>query len=596
MVFNTKTRTGTFYNATGTATLREAVEPNIFGAQEPDAFFWGDELHKIGPKKYRIIRGGFTTCVQPTPRWEMRSGSITLNLDEYAILKNAVFRVKNVPLMFLPVFYYPIQEDDRATGFLMPIYGSTTTQGQSITNQFFWAINRSQDATIEHDWFSKTGQRVGGEYRYVGGPGSQGNAQMALLNEHPTTYAQPDGTVVNYDGKRSYRSSAAWPSGSRSTCGRAQTPTTRPASSRGSGTSRISTSRRTGAASFGGNLSGSWSAYSISVTADKNDYFRNATSFQTTGSLPRISFARGEQAIGGAPLYFGVNSEYVTLARSTSEDDEETSNTGLTRFDVNPTLRIPFNRWQFFTVNSVVSWRGTYWTESLDVTSSRPVQVPVGIGRRYLDFQARITGPVFNRIWNTDNNSYAQKFKHVIEPTLTIQRVTPIDNFARIVKLDGVDYSERKSHSPQLRFVESSLCQEAILARDREPPDLAELLHGRERGSLRPAGPGRIRDHRSLRTTVRSRCSCALRQPTESRGPSERIGTRRRTRFDLCPPAAARTSANGWTPRSSGASGGTSPDSGGSITRHRPAIISTPVRRSGGRAIGSAVPTRFTTT
>jgi LPS-assembly protein len=105
MEFNTKTRIGTFYNATGTATLREAVAPNIFGAQEPDAFFWGEELQKIGPKKYRIVHGGFTTCVQPAPRWDLRSGSITLNLDEYAILKNAVFRVKNVPLMFLPIFY-----------------------------------------------------------------------------------------------------------------------------------------------------------------------------------------------------------------------------------------------------------------------------------------------------------------------------------------------------------------------------------------------------------------------------------------------------------------------------------------------------------
>jgi LPS-assembly protein len=439
MVFNTKTRTGTFYNATGTATLRESVEPNIFGAQEPDAFFWGDELQKIGPKKYRIVRGGFTTCVQPTPRWEMRSGSITLNLDEYAILKNAVFRVKNVPLMFLPVFYYPIQEDDRATGFLMPIYGSTTTQGQSISNQFFWAINRSQDATIEHDWFSKTGQRVGGEYRYVRGPGSQGNAQVALLNEQPTTYAQPDGTVVHYDGKRSYSviggMAQRLPLNLRA---RANANYTTSIVSRQRYQQDIyqSTNRRR---NLGGNLSGSWSAYSISVTADKNDYFQDATSFQTTGSLPRISFSRGEQAIGSAPLYFGLNSEYVTIARSVSEDDVEISNTGLTRFDVNPSLRIPFNRWQFFTVNSVVSWRGTYWTESLDLTGSRPVQVPVGIGRRYVDLQARITGPVFNRIWNTENNSYAQKFKHVVEPTLTIQRVTPIENFDRIVRLDSVD-------------------------------------------------------------------------------------------------------------------------------------------------------------
>ena len=187
MVYYTKTRTGTFYIATGTAVLRESAQPGIFGTQEPDAYFWGEELQKIGPKTYRIIKGGFTTCVQPAPRWDMAANSITLHLDDYALLKNAVFRVKNVPLMFLPIFYYPIQEDNRATGFLIPIYGSTTQRGQSITNQFFWAINRSHDATIEHDWFSKTGQQVGGEYRYVLAPGSQGNTRMSFLKEHSAT-------------------------------------------------------------------------------------------------------------------------------------------------------------------------------------------------------------------------------------------------------------------------------------------------------------------------------------------------------------------------------------------------------------------------
>ena len=129
--------------------------------------------------------------------------------------------------------------------------------------------------------------------------------------------------------------------------------------------------------------------------------------------------------------------EYVTIARSITKDKLKTSDTGLTRFDVNPSLRIPFTRWQFFTVNSAVSWRGTYWTESL--LDDQSTQVPVGIGRRFFDFTTRITGPVFNRIWNTPNNGYAEKFKHVIEPSLSITRVTAIDNFKRIVKLDGVD-------------------------------------------------------------------------------------------------------------------------------------------------------------
>ena len=39
-------------------------------------------------------------------------------------LRNAVIRVKDVPIFYLPVLYYPIQSDDRATGFLLPTYGS----------------------------------------------------------------------------------------------------------------------------------------------------------------------------------------------------------------------------------------------------------------------------------------------------------------------------------------------------------------------------------------------------------------------------------------------------------------------------------------
>ena len=43
------------------------------------------------------------------------SGTLTLTLDDYALMTNSVFRVKGVPVMYLPVFYYPIQDDDRAT-------------------------------------------------------------------------------------------------------------------------------------------------------------------------------------------------------------------------------------------------------------------------------------------------------------------------------------------------------------------------------------------------------------------------------------------------------------------------------------------------
>jgi LPS-assembly protein len=439
MEFNTSDRTGTFYQASGTLSLGERADRSLFGTQEPEAMFYGDEVHKIGPEKYRLVRGAFTTCVQPTPRWELVTGSATIALDNYALLRNTVFRVKGVPLMYLPVFYYPIQEDDRATGFLIPVYGNANVRGHSVMNAFFWAISRSQDATFYHDWYSRTGQGFGSEYRYILGPGSHGNSTVHFLNERETTTLQPDGGTSTTPARRSHRirgdMAQRLPAGlylrastnyfsSIATEQRYQQDIYR------------ATDRRR---SFGGNLTGNWGAWSLGTTLDRHDTFFGEDTYVTNGSLPRVSLSRGERPIAGLPAYFGVGSEVVSIQRRTTRDgivhDEE--DLGLTRVDVTPSVRVPFNRWQFLTFNTVVAWRGTWWSESLDEDGQR---VDDPIGRRYLDFQARITGPVFHRIFDTPNRAYAQRFKHVIEPSLTIQRVTDIENRDRIVQLEGPDF------------------------------------------------------------------------------------------------------------------------------------------------------------
>ena len=186
VVFNTKTRLGTFNNAhRASRSSASAAQRNrsMFGTLEPDVYFYGETIEKIGADKYRITKGGFTTCVQPTPRWEIVSGSATINLDDYVILRNAVVRVKDVPVFYLPMLYYPIQEDDRATGFLLPMYGSSLATGSSISNAFFWAINRSQDATFFHDWMFSRGNGLGTEYRYMLGPQAQGDFRDYWLDE-----------------------------------------------------------------------------------------------------------------------------------------------------------------------------------------------------------------------------------------------------------------------------------------------------------------------------------------------------------------------------------------------------------------------------
>jgi hypothetical protein len=198
-----KTQLGTFHKAGGTVRLTDRqVERSLFGTLEPEVMFWGERLEKIGPATYRLTNGGFTTCAQPTPRWEMSGSSGTITLDKRAVLRNAILRVKNVPVFYVPLIYYPIGEDDRSTGFLLPTYSTSTVKGKGLSNAFFLVLGRSQDATFYHDWFSKAGQGFGAEYRFVSGPSSHGDGRLYVLDE-PARLAA-DGITEEQAARRSY--------------------------------------------------------------------------------------------------------------------------------------------------------------------------------------------------------------------------------------------------------------------------------------------------------------------------------------------------------------------------------------------------------
>ena len=193
--FNTKTRLGTFYNAYGFANIKPQAPrpgavavPNVSN-QETDVYFQGETVEKIGPKKYKITNGGFTTCVQPTPRWELHAGTVVLNIDHYTLLRNAIFSVKGVPMLYVPVLYYPTKKDDRATGILIPTYGSSTLRGQSMHNAFFWVARRSQDADLRCTTGSRRPDRAAGRSTATtSAPRSNGNIRGNFLNEHAADY------------------------------------------------------------------------------------------------------------------------------------------------------------------------------------------------------------------------------------------------------------------------------------------------------------------------------------------------------------------------------------------------------------------------
>ena len=424
VVFNTKTKLGTFHTAFGIASLGERGQQNrsMFGTLEPDVYFYGVTLEKIGPDKYRITKGGFTTCVQPTARWEIVSNNATVNLDDYVILRNAVINVKDVPVFYLPMLYYPIQEDDRATGFLMPAYGNSLAMGSSISNAFFWAINRSQDATFFHDWMMSRGNGLGTEYRYVLGPQSQGNFRYYWLDEKEA--------IVNGQVRQ--------PRQSKKIEGGLTQDLPYGLAARG----RVdyftnvtvqqtynhdfynaSQSNRT----ISGGLSGSWRSLSVNGQYLRSETFYNEDQSYVSGSAPGMLASLSGVRVGRLPLFATVNAEaarvlYVQNNGATSTD------LGLFKLDALPSIRAPLSTLPYLQVNATASYRTTYYSES---KAANNVQIEEPVTRRYGDMRVEIVGPVFSRVF-TPQNAMADRLKHVIEPNFSVQRRTTIENEDRI--------------------------------------------------------------------------------------------------------------------------------------------------------------------
>ena len=434
----TADQTAVFHEAHGWIDLGQEVDRSMFGTQEPDLLFHGQMIERIGPRSYRITKGAFTSCLQPTPRWQLVATSFTLNLDSYAWILHPVLKVKGVPVFYMPGLLYPIQEDGRATGFLMPTFGASTYQGSSFSNAFFWAIGRSQDATFYHDWFTQHGgDGRGAEYRYTRGGGSQGDFRMYRLNEPEAEIAYRGGTRMRSE-RRSYelRGNARHGLPADWTA-RAQVDYFTDITVRQTYHTNVfdaSNSRRTAS----GNLSGPVGGFELSGTYDFNETFFGGTDSALNGAGPRIGFGRGKTELFGTPMYFSFDAEYARLLRQSRRVRDEVAlevDSGLSRFDLYPVLQIPFNRWPFLKIDSTAAWRATYWNES----SSGGEQVEVGVGRQFYELSTRATGPSFVKIWDTPDSGYSERMKHLIEPWVGVSRVSAIDDFDRIIRIEGID-------------------------------------------------------------------------------------------------------------------------------------------------------------
>ncbi|RLC28717.1 MAG: hypothetical protein DRH37_09030 [Deltaproteobacteria bacterium] len=168
-VFDFRNQTGKIFHA------RLLLKDNRFRVR-------GDLMEKLGKDTYLVKGCHITTCDGPNPAWSITGSEVRVTVEKYGTVKNAVFRVRNAPVLYVPYMIFPAG-NKRKTGLLLPGVGHSTRNGADVEVPFYWAVSNQVDATFYQRYLSKRGYMQGTEFRYVTGRNSKGVLLFDILSD-----------------------------------------------------------------------------------------------------------------------------------------------------------------------------------------------------------------------------------------------------------------------------------------------------------------------------------------------------------------------------------------------------------------------------
>ena len=89
------------------------------------------------------------------------------NIKKTIYYDNALIKVYDIPIFFLPKLSHPDPSVKRRSGFLPPSFSDTKNLGSGISLPYFWAIGKDRDMTIRNNIFASENPLFMAEYRQV---------------------------------------------------------------------------------------------------------------------------------------------------------------------------------------------------------------------------------------------------------------------------------------------------------------------------------------------------------------------------------------------------------------------------------------------
>lgn len=129
-----------------------------------------DSIERLPNTDLDLDRAIFTRCNPHSDVWAIGGKRIRLEQRTgFGTAKNVTFRLKGVPVAWLPWMRFPI-DDERHTGFLMPGVGYDSTGGTDLWAPYYFNLAPHYDATYQPRSLWKRGLIHDLQLRFLAGP------------------------------------------------------------------------------------------------------------------------------------------------------------------------------------------------------------------------------------------------------------------------------------------------------------------------------------------------------------------------------------------------------------------------------------------
>lgn len=430
-IWNYRTKLGFFEDATG------------FTNQTNDGtilYFTAERVERVSLTEIVVIKGKFTACDEAVPKWSFTADRATIRTNDKLRLKNAKFRIKDVPMVVVPYATIPIKEQDRSSGFLLPTVGYSKRKGGRISTAYYQTLGPSADITFRGDLYTSRGIGYGADLRTRANSRSFFNAGFYAVKDRifgpnaSAAYPDQGGSIIYAEGVHYF------PNGFTAAADVRLTSSLAFRQEFSDGIQQIISPIEVSQVF----VNKSWNDYTLNLLA-RTQVVSIPNVREKTRNLPSINFEKRPSMLSflnGVYFSFKTSLEGVSrreevddvaLYRQMTGSDPVMTPSLAQRFDIYPQVTVPFQtKYVNFTASAAV--RATYYSNSFN--DMRQV-VGKDVFRKYGEFTFDVRPVALAKNYYGKDNVF--RFRHVIEPYATYRLVRGVNNFNRIIRFDYVD-------------------------------------------------------------------------------------------------------------------------------------------------------------